>query len=158
MGIGAVSALKCATGCSLSSAGVVTGSTAYDSTTCPNAGAQAVAKGLITIASDLQMENDGGSGSACGHLEETLLQGTDWSDVMTYRFDANKDQLLTTVDLGALEDLGGYSGIEYENADTIPNRRRAQSLDPPGLPPLRPTTSFILRHAGDDGWVAIENI
>lgn len=84
--------------------------------TCPNAVAE-YAK--LSLGDKLLITNDGGEGSICSHWEDDSFRNTGgWSELMTPFFDADKEQLVTTVTVGAFADLG-YE-VNYAVADDIP--------------------------------------
>ena len=76
----------------------------------------------LGISSD-PLKVDGNPGSACSHWDETLFNGLSWSDVMTPSYNG-QPQLLTSFDIAALDDLGGYT-VNYAAADAIPSSRRS---------------------------------
>ena len=67
----------------------------------------------------LQLENEGGSGTACGHWEEDSFASAESSELMTGYFEADLFQPLSLVTVAALDDLGVYE-VDYCGADVWP--------------------------------------
>ena len=81
---------------------------------CPLAGSeyQAIATG------DLELENRGGMGTACGHWEEDNFRTRESSEVMTGFFEADLFQPLSSVTIAGLQDIG-YT-VDFCGADIWP--------------------------------------
>lgn len=159
LGIGTINKVQCAPACKASLTGGKASNPQYDSIKCPNAGREATRMGLINSPEELQMEPRGGPGSACGHIQD-IFTSPGWSDVMTATFNARKAQLLTRVDLGALQDLGGYSGIRMSSAD-VPRTQRLRRVETGNTTTLATDTSFTLHHSDatdTKSWIYIEDI
>lgn len=91
---------------------------------CPRANEEYDLLELGTLG--LRLSNDGGGGSACGHWDDLSFPSDIWADVMTPFFDDTKIQVLTTVDIAALEDLG-YE-VDVSQADAIPTSSENRNL------------------------------
>lgn len=77
----------------------------------------------------LNLESEGGLGTACGHWDDTSFSHPTYSELMTGQFEAHKVQILSTVSAAALEDLGGYK-VNYAAADPLPtNSLRGSGLE-----------------------------
>ena len=92
---------------------------------CPRATEEYVLLGLDTLG--LRLSNDGDEGSTCGHWDDLSFPSDIWADVMTPFFDRDKIQVLTTVDVAALGDLG-YE-VDVTQADEIPSTSRNRNLE-----------------------------
>jgi hypothetical protein len=71
---------------------------------------------------DLLLNRRGGTGSRCGHWDDTSFQHDSASELMTAFFSEGKRQLITRATLGALEDISpkGYK-CDYSRADRFPS-------------------------------------
>ena len=80
------------------------------------------------LGEDLELEKQGGMGTACGHWEEDIFRTQSSSEVMTGFFEANLFQPLSSVTVAALEDIG-YE-VDYCGADIWPAtfRRNDQTI------------------------------
>lgn len=113
-----------------------------DSYRCVKAQEQYYSLGLVPTyqGAHLTVNHMGGLGNVCGHWSESSFNvyGVS-SELMTPFFETGIAQPLSTVSLGALEDIG-YK-VDYSSADSFPSealvggRRRAQASAHPSLVP-----------------------
>ena len=73
----------------------------------------------------LQLENEGGTGTACSHWEEDSFASAESSELMTGYFEADLFQPLSLVTVAALDDLGVYE-VDYCGADVWPATAQTQ--------------------------------
>lgn len=128
LGIGTFWSEKCGAGCQ-------TGDYSY---TCLKANEKYGQQGFV--GTSLSLENDGGSGTRCGHWDEASFVSGSYSELMTGFFESNKFQPLSEVTAAALEDLGGYE-VNYGATDSFNNLQASG-----GSGVLKPTHSFDLRN------------
>lgn len=80
---------------------------------------------LLGLPGSLSWEDEGEEGSKCSHLDESSFCNSffcSWSEVMSAEFDSSKEQIISAVSLGVMEDLG-YQ-VNYDAADDVPSSRR----------------------------------
>ena len=88
--------------------------------TCPLANAEFGA----WAPGSLQLENQGGMGTACGHWEEDVFRTQESSELMTGFFEADLLQPVSRVTVAALDDLG-YE-VDFCGADIWPATAETQ--------------------------------
>lgn len=154
IGIGGIGwDLNCATNCEIydeEADELYVGDDAYR---CPHASFEFYDLGLKTYYEQgipLSLATQGGAGSICGHWSEASFNMTNANELMTPFFDADVINPLSTVTVGALEDLG-YE-VDYHAADSFPKdaivdghrrRRRLQEESDSGTG-VKTTNTFDL--------------
>lgn len=81
----------------------------------------------------LLMENDGGDGTRCGHWEQDNFNSTTTSELMTGYLRRDKQTSLSTVTVGGLLDIIGYTDVDFSQADPYPFPQTSNRLGAPTI-------------------------